>query len=340
MMISCMAALLSSCSKIKELDGRTQNMDDNTQKMSKTTENMAETTGGMKATTTTMYNQVRAKEAEETRHRSFDAVENENNQMGTKISNAAVYFMSFEFQLWTGTSSYDDQKFREDLFLDATNEFTRRMNDLYAHVNTKKMGPTNEGKSYNAEESFYALSAALHMNHRYQEQLHAKHPEIEIVSFYDIMKVALTKDFNHDSNILAHEEILLTGINKEVAVELLKARVDILSALSVKHLTDKREMTLSQKIAALLFKVTGGSKGTIALPETYANANNSTKNTVETYLDGALKTKVFLKTIGIEKKVEKTIYSVLQNIKLVDKTKIESDAKALKIKSLIDSLLK
>lgn len=332
--------LVASCSKVKELDGRTKNMDDNTQKMSKTTDKMSNVTEGMKDTTTTMYRQVRAKEAEETRHRSFEAILDEKNGMGTKISNAAVYFMSFEYQLWTGTSTGDNLEYREDLFLDAANEFTRKLNDIYPHINVDSMSPTSEGTSHNDEHSFYAIAAAMHMNHRYQEKLNKLYPEIELVSFYDLAKKALTKDFNNDLEQPEFERILLTGTNKDILVDLLKARVDILSALAIKNLTDKSQMSLGQKMKALLFKATGGKKGTIELPETYESANYATKETVETYLDGALKAKRFLKTIKIDKSLEKTVYSIMSNLKLTSPEKMKQDEKAQKLKSLISELLK
>jgi len=320
---------ITSCSKVQELDKRTLNMERSTSDVSTTTESMKETT-------TIMYQQIRSKEAEDTRDEKFQVLMNDEAGMGTRISAAGVYFKSMEFQLWNNNETYDNKEVLEEYYLDAANEFTRRMTDLFEKINVKKMSPTKDNK---LEMSFYAIAAAMHMNHTFQDEL-AKSKDAESVSMYDLIKKALLKDREHRV-MLPHEEVLMNGINKEIMTNLIKARVDIYSALALKNLTDKRDMTLGQKTKALIFKITGGKLGSIDLPEVFDQSNEATKIYIEKYLDVALKAKNFLKEIGIEKKLEKTLLSAFKEINLTERSiKDSSDERRIKIQSQINQLIK
>lgn len=330
-LLACLL-LSTACSKVQELDKRTENMEKSTEKVSAVTDDLKETT-------TIMYQQIRSKEAEDTRDEKFEILMSKEADMGTRITAAGVYFKSMEFQLWNDNDTFDSKDALDVLYLDAANEFTRRMCDLYDRVNVKKMSPT---KNNEMELSFYAVAAALHMNHTFQDEV-AKSKNFEATSMYDLIKKALLKDLNRKP-LKEHEEILVNGINREIMIELIKARVDILSALALKNLTDKRDMTLGQKAKGLLFKISGGAFGSIDLPEVYDLSNDTTKNYVEKYLDGAVKAKNFLKEIGVEKKLEKTIRSALKNIdfnekKLTEEEKQKTDDRKEAIRGLINNLM-
>ena len=126
--------------------------------------------------------------------------------------------------------------------------------------------------------------------------------------------------------------------------ELMRARVDITGALALKNLTDKDEMALGQKAKGLIFKITGGKLGSIDLPETYDKSNETTKEFTETYLDAAVKAKMFLREIGVEKSLEKTLKSAYKNIDFNEKKQTEAekaqvDEKKDNIKKLINDLM-
>lgn len=325
--------LTTACSKVKELDQRTESME-------KTTKEMSGTTGDMKETTSTMYLQIRSKEAEDTRDEKFNVLLNKEANSGERITAAGVYFRSMEFQLWNNNDSFDNKDALQAYYLDAANEFTRRIVDLYEKIDLKKMSPTKNNKM---DMSFYSLSAAVHMNHHFQEES-AKNKKISPTSMYDLIKNALLKDYEN-KRLLEHEEVLVSGINREIMIELVKARVDMLSALALKNLTDKRDMTLSQKAKGLLFKLTNGSLGSIELPEVYETSNEASKVYIEKYLDGALKAKKFLARIGVKKELEKTLKSAYANIEFNDKTPSSAekeetpDNKKEVIRGLINDLL-
>lgn len=334
-------SLSVSCSKIKDAEKNMNNMN------VKTTQ--------MKDNTTVMYQQVRSKEAEDTRNKKFEILNSDEEKIGAKIAAAAVYFKSFEFQLWTGAKDFDTTHARDVLLLDAANEFTKRICDVYGELNLKKMSPTNDGKKYSKDQAFYALAITMHMNHHYQEELIDSKASLKAISFYDVVKSALKKDAN-GSAMSEHEEVLVSGMNKEIMIELIKARVDMLSALGLKNLTDKRNMTLKQKLKAVLFKVSGGKYGSIELPEIFAKSNEPTKKQTIKYLESATKARKFLADIGVEKELEKTLKSAFSKISLDDsenqpadeggesdpeeeESKEDTDTRKVEIKDLINGLL-
>jgi flagellar hook-basal body complex protein FliE len=336
--------LLASCSKVNHLTDTANNLDKNTASLSKNTKSVDNTSG-------TMYEQFRSKESEEARARKFHEIVDGHaakaERFGTKSNNAVVYYEAFEFQLWTGSLDFDTRSKREAMFEDAANEFTRRMCDLYDVINTKKMSPTADIEHNNEEFAFYALAVGMHFEHDYQK-VQSNKSGFSGKSFYDVVKRALTLEYRKQ-DMEAHEAILVQGINKEIMIELLKARIDMITALAVKNLTDKRKLSLfhapAQAIKALLFKASFGNLGQLDIPETFADNNKETNDRVIELLDGARKTKEFLKSIGVAHKLEKNIYSVMQNLELSPKT--EGDAKALvvqgqqkqQITELINTLL-
>jgi hypothetical protein len=316
-LFTCLA-FSGACSKVKDFEDKTKSME-------RTTRDMSSTTTQMRGTTTTMYQQIRSKEAEDTRAQKFDQLLDRTKKMGEKFTAAAVYFKSFEYQLWNADVQYDDAESREVLYLDAANEFTRRISDVYEEINLDKMDPTKSGRSHNSEMAFYALAGAMHMNHHFQEELVKNKPNLEAVSFYDLIKKALLRDMQQ-KRLAEHEIVLMSGMNKEIMIELIKARVDIIAALAVKDLTDMRDMTIGQKAKAALFRLTGGRLGTIDLPETFDRANDATKETIEIRLDAANNARKFLREIGVQKNVERTIKSALSNIDFNENREVADDA--------------
>ena len=340
-------SLSVSCSKVKEAE--------------KTMETMKEQTTEMKENTSVMYQQVRSKEAEDTRNKKFDIILSKKEGFGTKLAAAAVYFKSFEFQLWTGAKGFDDNHMREVLLLDAANEFTRRMSDLYSKIDVKKMSPTNDGKKHSSDMAFYAIAATMHFNHHFQDELIDAKASIKAISFYDVMKSALKRDYESES-LTEYEEVLVSNMNREIMIELIKARVDMFSALALKNLTDKRDMTFKQKWKAIWFKISGGKWGAIELPEVFAKSNEPTKKQTVKYLEAAMRAKNILSDLGVHKELEKTIKSAFSSIKLGEadqsqdddateegqtsvqeetgETKADSDGRKEQIKNLIGDLLK
>lgn len=280
-----------------------------TEQMKATTNEMNTTMGGMYANMETLLELSRSKEAEATRAEKFEAVLSKKKDIGEKITSAAVFYKSFEFQLATLKEKSRLADRMDGFRLDAVNEFTRRMSDLYRKIKPAKMSPT---KDRNNDNAFYAFAAALHMNHHFQEQI-SHDNNLKTVSFLDIIQDALRKE--RDGEYLKeYEDVLLTGMNREMIVELLKARVDIAAAIAFSYMTDKREMGIKAKGKGLLFKLSGGRLGSIQVPMTLNEANESTRRSTIQTLDAAIKVKRFLGEIGVEKELEKYLRSAYQNL--------------------------
>ena len=304
--------------------------------MTNSTGEMSSTTDEMKDTTSVMYQQVRSKEAEDTRHKKMTIIKDNNQNFGSKLAAAAVYFKSFEYQLWTGLSGYDNEKMKELLYLDAVNEFTKQLTDIYDAVNINKMSPTNDGKKYRLDQAFYSLAVTAHMNHHYQE---LKVPNIDNrVSMLKLVKTSLEKDYI-GSHLTEYEEVLVAGPNKRMLTHLLAARVDMLSALALKNMTDKNNMNVSQTVKGAIFKITGGKLGAIDLPETLEGANSATLNQIETYLEEALNTKKFLAQVGVEKNLERTLRSAYSHLAFTKDPSMSKSGQMENIVKIIEEII-
>lgn len=313
--------LFGACSKVKEIDKRTENME-------KATTHVSQATDEVIKTITVMHEQTRSREAEAVRSEKFKILMDDESEMGARLTAAETYFKSMEFQL-LDTKEFNNQDTREELYLNATKEFTNRLSDLYAKIKVEKMSPLNPKNK--AEMSFYALSASMHLTH-----------QSESTSFYKILKDALSKEYFREQ-LLPYEEELVSGQRKEMMLELIKARMDMTATLGLKNLTDERNMTLGQKAKRLIFNITGGRLGSIDLPETYAGSNDSTKKLTQNYLNDSLESKDFLATLQIEKPLETTIKSAFKQIDFNEKNgkgnNKDHDQQKEKIRSLINDLL-
>lgn len=328
-LISLMSlAVVVSCSKVEK-------MEDKTSSMERTTKTMSQTTDKMETTTSTMFQQIRSKEAEATRASKIEELLNPKSLMGTKLAAACIFYKSFEYQLWDPEMKFDTLSMRELLMKDAVDEFTQRVLDIYNQINTRKMDPSKSVKSNNHEMAFYALGVGLHMNHSFQEGLLKNNKDVKVISFLTMIQNALIKD-SQNLHLTEYEGVLVTGQNKEIMIELLKARVDMISAIALNNLTDLRKMNVSQLLSAGAFLVSNGSVGQIEIPETLSGSNASTQEAVKQLLTFALDAKRTLKKIGVDKSVHKTIRSGLKNI---DMGQEDLNLKARGLKSEIKVLL-
>lgn len=300
------------CSKVQELDDRTKKMADTTGQMAKTTEEMKESMSHM-------YPQVRTKEAEDTRNKKMQIILDRESGMGAKIAASAIYFQSFEFQFWSNNTTYDTVETRERLFLDAANEFFRRATDIFNRIDVSELQPTMDNPDkYSQEMAFMALSTAMHMLNHHQEYIHEKTGKtFEVVSFYDLMKAALEKD-QKGEYLTPAEAVFVTGTNKRISIELLKARTNMLLGLAISFMVDLGEIDhvgLKEKGSALLAKLSKGKYGNVRLTSLFETANIVTQKEINVRLDGAKKARELLTSIGHSIVVEPILQNILKNLK-------------------------
>lgn len=263
-----------------------------------------------------------SQEAALLRDEKFQLLLEEEALMGARMEAAGDYFKALDYQL--NIKGQNNEK----LYLEAVNEFTLKVSDLFWKIKPHKLNPMNEKDKPGL--SFYALGATLHER------------KDSSISFYDLIKKALVKD-HQGEELSQHEEVLVSGVNQEIMIELLKARIDITATLALKNLTDKRDMTLTQKAKALIFRITGGRLGSIDLPETYHKSNDATKGLTQTLLKQSLETKELLESIQVTKKLEPTVKSALSEIDFDDKKNQENnkdlDQQKEAIRSMIQGLI-
>lgn len=265
--------------------------------------------------------------------------------LSEKIAAASLYFKSFNF---------DNKNTRDKKLVAAANDFSIHIAGIYEDVNLKKMSPTEDGKSQSAEMAIYALAMTMHMNHHYENNFLDASAGSKGTSFYDVIRKAISKESSGE-RLEDHEDVLLSGRNKEIIIELIKARVDIMSTFALKNLTDERDMSFFQKFKLFLLKKLKVKLGSIKIPETFTKANEPTKKQTVGYLSAAMKAKSFLDKQRIEKHMEDTLKAAFSEIKLgempredvhpdnvveVGETKEESDQRKVEIRSLIDGLLR
>lgn len=333
-MMSLALFVAFGCSKVeKKVDAfqkTTNNLDQTASGMSKKAEDIRVIAGAI-------FPQIRSGDTIRIRNEEWQILKDKEVGLGEKMVAAGIFFQALEYQFWTAYNG-DTPHVLELMFRDAADEFQGRMYDLYRKVNTKGMSPINEGKKYSEEMAFYAMAFTMDRRHYFQEELQKKYPNIKFVTFQEIIQNALTKEKN---KIPAekHEAILLSGMNKEIIIELYRARVDILAAMALRDLVDPRNMTISNYSKSAVFLATGGRFGAIEVPDTYEDSNSYTKMNVISYLKEAVKTREFLASLNIKKSLEKKLKSTYSSIDFKSSVDTDSDDEArVEIQQLLEKL--
>lgn len=317
-------ATLVSCSEVKEAVKMPEKMD-----------KLGETTDGMSDTTSQLYSQLRSAQSSVERRDTFGMILNDNVEMGQKLTNAAKFFMAFEYNLYTGIKPYDNSEIRDMLFFDAVEEFYKNMASVYetdikGEFNVKKaikkgkMTPIHTGKwslkKRNYEQAFYAVAAAMHKVH-HRQTYNAKTNGFAEMSIYTLMKNALVKD-SHGATLSEYEEYMVAGNNKEISIALLKARIDIILALAINDSMDADEASFWP---GLLHVITGGKLGKLELPSTFETSNAATMHEANKKIEEALKCYDFLLSIGVEHKIDKKVKNIFDNVELPELDSIQTE---------------
>lgn len=286
----------------------------NTDRLDQTTTGVASSTEEIRLIANSVYPQIRSGDTIRIRNEEWDILTNREKGVGEKAVAAGVFFQALEYQFWS-PSAADNQIVLEQMYRDAADEFQGRMYDLYRKINPRKMSPLNQSSKYSDELAFYALSLTMDRRHHFQTEFMRKYPRIKLVSFQQIIEEALVKELQ-GKELKDHEHILLAGINKEIIIELYKARVEMNAAFALRDLVDERKMKLGHYSRAAIFIATGGRLSNIDIPETFREANQSTFINITNYLKKARAAKVFLSRIGVDYEMEKTIRSAFKSLEL------------------------
>jgi hypothetical protein len=329
--------LLTSCDlfdvpeKTVEMAGTTQRMSETTDRMAQTTDGMSETTNDMANTThrmqvntDNMYHQIRTKEAQETRDRTFKGID-QAKTFEEKLTEAVAYHMGFEFQLWTnGKTDTDNEEFRKELMATATDEYFRKMATFTKKVELEEMSPSSKK---NSEQNLFALAVTLHEAHGTQIQLVQKEG-IEKITMLSMIKDSLKTNYLYEQRSVTADSfedwmdgILLfengnAGENRNYASGLLKLRVSMLSAMvlsKVSGVTDKPDFNILgipgfvRRLRHVVSK--WDSK--------FTKLNHVTQLEVNNWLEEALKTRNFLAELEMDSPINKTVKKAFTKMKKI-----------------------
>jgi hypothetical protein len=231
----------------------TQEMNETTKGLGENTKKVAELTDRMDKQTAEMYRDLRQGDSLNARRAGLKAM-TEAEEPARKISEAAKYFMSFEYQVWTGIG-HDDAANRLELAASAAREFMKDVQGFLAPGEeaaasplAAPMGPVGK-ESANREQDLNALSVAMHMLNPKQEILLKEHKDLKEMSMYVMIGEALSagrdialgakkpEDFpQYVREILVYENL---------AKLLMQVRYNYLGAMTVSRVSNIRSGALS-----------------------------------------------------------------------------------------------
>lgn len=322
----------------KEMRETTEGLDESTTKMRETTEevvtvskemstkmdDMSTKTVEVVRVTDELYDSSRQGVSLQLRRDALDALLRAQSG-GKKIEEAAKYFMSFEYQLWTSWGVDGSVEKREELmraavaeFLKALNEFTVK-GDLAPFAESTGDARDLHGDD-NKQASLNALAATVHSLNRKQEEMALKSPAHQTVSMYSMLLESLKLEQEVNEGRIALEslksyqrEIL---VNKEIAVRLLQARHNHIAVIFLSKVLPQEGLRNRWK-AGLNYYLSWGAKWKLDMDA----LNLAQLKEYAMYLDASLKTRASLAEIGIEPIVDGTLSAFMNGARPVTEGK-------------------
>lgn len=307
LLLLSLTALLGACEVKKNLD----EMHDSTIEMNRTTKNMSDSTTSLQTATNELYDALRQGDSLAARRSALDNLLKATDP-ARKLSEAAKYFMAFEFQLWSDQGNDKGLEKREQLATLAALEFFKDVQQFIP-------GGTRDPKPFagqilateksNLVNSFNALSAVLHyLNPKQETYLRQKKEMIplsmnKMIEESLLAKPKIESGEKHLSEYPGYVAEVLA--NESTAIYLLEARYNYLSALFLGRSTNiANDMFLSAQMIA--------TKWTLDL----SNFNFAQVEELDKFLTGALKTKKLLTQIGVKPRTDTLLVHMFQNMNL------------------------
>ncbi|MEK6704238.1 MAG: hypothetical protein AABZ06_00455 [Bdellovibrionota bacterium] len=291
----------------QEMSHNTKEMNDNTRGMRDTTSEMLETTTSLRDTIDATYRVLRQGDAMSARSARLKMME-ESRVLDAKISEAAKYFMAFEFQLINDFGTDLNVDTRQQYYLSATLEF---LSDLKRYIyKSREVLPS----SNNADmQNLYAFSAAVSMINPNEEVLAEKHgwEKISMLTLLEEslkQKSALEQGLITEENIQLYQRAVLT--ESEDVIYLLRLRANFLAAAALGKIADLNTGGFFdipghfRKLRLWMFK----------WKVDFSKFNTIQIRTYTKWLNQANETRDFLKQIGIEAKINEKMLKVYKNM--------------------------
>ena len=305
---------------IADMSMTTSAMREDMRSMNRATDHLAALSTELDLQTNHLYHDNRQGQSLELRLRTLDDMKKARKQFA-KIKYANFYYKAFEFQLWKNSGGDDDSQL-DYLRFQAAQEIIQTIDEL-APEGKRSLSPLSE-KSH--MQDLYALSAGLHVVNNgevlaeladidedeqqsgdivMEREDHA--PTGMLALIYDSLnaKRSLELGSTHGSDLRPYHSAILKF--EEIALYILKVRVNFLTAIVIKQLSAADGEHLSWLQRMRMF----------ARPW---SAKTPTRNIVQLRYYGwvlgeALATRTFLESLGVDCPIDATLKRVVRNMR-------------------------
>lgn len=300
------ACALSACSKVEDMHDATMNMNGKTTQLAGTSERMHDVM-------TEVFDSGRQGAALDLRNKNFELLL-DSKKLEDKGLYAGLYFMSFEFQLWTKLGVDGTKGEREVLMRDAADEFIRRLVGISHWDGVDPFAGKNPlafGAAENERAVFNALAASVDRNNRKQTAVTAREG-LEEISMLKMIETSLRagKEIKEGRARLDDYPEYVDSIlaREELARRLIEARYQALGLMVLGQLTP-----ITKNITeGIKFKILG-------LPWTlnFANLNQSQLRVATYRLKEAARAKALLAELGVDVQLDVNILNIFRNATVV-----------------------
>lgn len=231
----CAATTFSACSKVQEMHNATM-------EMNSTTSDLADVSSQMNKMMAEVYDSGRQGASLDLRNKLFDFAVRAP-KIEEKATNAGLYFLAFEFQLWSNIGQDNRAGERERLMKDAVEEFFCHLLSLthWAEIDPfAGKNPLAFGETENERANFNAFALTLEKNNRKQD-ITTTDNGLDTISMRNLIENALLAGQKikageaRIADFPAYVDIVLQ--HEEIAIRLLKARHQMLGLAVLTQLT-------------------------------------------------------------------------------------------------------
>jgi hypothetical protein len=312
------AATLCSCSKVQEMHNATM-------EMNSTTSDLADVSSQMNRMMAEVYDSGRQGASLDLRNKLFEIAVN-SPKIEEKATNAGLYFLAYEFQLWSNLGQDNRQEARERLMKDAVEEFFCHLLSITHWTEVDPFAGKNPlafGEAENERAVFNAFALTLEKNNRKQDVTTTDN-SIEAVSMRNLIENALVADQKikageaRITDFPAYVDIVRQ--HEEIAVRLLKARYQMLGLAVLTQLTP----IARNKWEGFKYKIWGKSW------EIDLNKVNSSALRLAAFrLKEANRARDFLASIGEKVELDPAIASIYANAVVTNAPAVKATGEVL-----------
>lgn len=279
------------------------------------TENINQETEKLVNSMSEVYDSGRQGTSLSLRREALDTMSRSQTMAG-KLTEAALYFNSIEFQLWNSRVPGDTLERREVLFADAAEEFFAKILEYWVGVKEVDVLASETDRitfsrsKRKKEANFNALAAMMHYQNRKQVEMLSTHPHVEGETMYSIVKKALLKEKAvrageiSQSSISKADHMILRS--RTVAIQLLQARHNMLLLLAASKISP---MGQAESVVDFL------KTRLLTWELDFKTVNTEALNECMHYIDMAFETQELLSALGEPLDVNRHVAALWENMR-------------------------